>query len=115
MSNLNSNAQRMEDIIEGKQKKTAPKYVGIIIALVLLAACSFGAYSFGQSSAILPGMTKGIQQAVKKAAKQETKKGIQQAMTRAMMLVMATATMQAMMMALQESSAVRKISLMLTN
>ena len=91
MADFNSNAQCMEDMIEGKQKKTAPKYVGIIIALVLLAACSFGA--------ILPGMTKGIQQA----------------MMRAMMLVMVTATMQDMMMALQESSAVRKISLMLIN
>ena len=59
MTNLNSNAQRMEDIIEGKQKKTAPKYVGIIIALVLLAACSFGAYSFGQSSGHAAGYDEG--------------------------------------------------------
>lgn len=59
MTNLNSNAQRMEDIIEGKKKKTAPKYVGIIIALVLLAACSFGAYSFGQSSGHTAGYDEG--------------------------------------------------------
>lgn len=59
MTDLNSNAQRMEDIIEGKQKKTAPKYVGIIIALVLLAACSFGAYSIGQSSGHTAGYDEG--------------------------------------------------------
>ena len=59
MSNLNSNAQRMEDIIEGKQKKSAPKYIAALIALVLLAACSFGAYSIGQSSGHTAGYDEG--------------------------------------------------------
>lgn len=59
MADFNSNAQRMEDMIEGKQKKTAPKYVGIIIALVLLAVCSFGAYSYGNSSGHAAGYDEG--------------------------------------------------------
>ena len=75
MSNLNSNAQRMEDIIEGKQKKTAPKYVGIIIALVLLAACSFGAYSFGQSSGHTAGYDEGYSTGCEEGRKAGNKEG----------------------------------------
>lgn len=75
MTNLNSNAQRMEDIIEGKQKKTAPKYVGIIIALVLLAACSFGAYSIGQSSGHTAGYDEGYSAGREEGRKAGNKEG----------------------------------------
>ena len=75
MTNLNSNAQRMEDIIEGKQKKTAPKYVGIIIALVLLAACSFGAYSIGQSSGHTAGYDEGYSTGREEGRKAGNKEG----------------------------------------
>lgn len=75
MTNLNSNAQRMEDIIEGKQKKSAPKYVGIIIALVLLAACSFGAYSIGQSSGHTAGYDEGYSTGREEGRKAGNKEG----------------------------------------
>ena len=75
MTNLNSNSQRMEDIIEGKQKKTAPKYVGIIIALVLLAACSFGAYSIGQSSGHTAGYDEGYSTGREEGRKAGNKEG----------------------------------------
>lgn len=75
MTNLNSNAQRMEDIIEGKQKKSAPKYVGVIIALVLLAACSFGAYSIGQSSGHTAGYDEGYSTGREEGRKAGNKEG----------------------------------------
>ena len=75
MTDLNSNVQRMEDIIEGKQKKTAPKYVGIIIALVLLAACSFGAYSIGQSSGHTAGYDEGYSTGREEGRKAGNKEG----------------------------------------
>lgn len=75
MSNLNSNAQRMEDIIEGKQKKSAPKYIAALIALVLLAACSFGAYSIGQSSGHTAGYDEGYSTGREEGRKAGNKEG----------------------------------------
>lgn len=75
MSDYNSNAQRMEDMIEGKQKKSAPKYFGIIIALVLLIVCSFGAYSYGNSSGHAAGYDEGYSVGREEGQKAGNKEG----------------------------------------
>lgn len=75
MADFNSDAQRMEDMIEGKQKKTAPKYVSIIIALVLLAVCSFGAYSYGNNSGHAAGYDEGYSTGREEGRKLGSKEG----------------------------------------